>query len=218
MRMSDLSAATGVAVATLKFYLREGVLHPGRSLSRTQAEYDQTHVQRVRLVRALAEVGGLDLATVRHVVDALDTPDVERIGVLAAAQHALLPPEQQDIDCDDTASDRPSRARDWATARGWFVGGDDPLIDQLDRAWQACDDAEIGVDAARLDRYADAVEAIAAVDVSTVPAEPAAAVRQVVLGTLLLDPVLATLRRLAQRQAAIAGDAAPTADLEKANA
>ena len=35
MKISELSAATDVPVATLKYYLREGLLPPGEALSRT---------------------------------------------------------------------------------------------------------------------------------------------------------------------------------------
>jgi hypothetical protein len=48
---------------------------------------------------------------------------------------------------------------------------------------------------------AEAADRVAAADLTTVPAEPAAALRQVVLGTLLTDPLLLTLRRLAQVRA-----------------
>ena len=71
MRISALSEATGVPVPTLKFYLREGLLHPGEAISRTRAEYDATHVQRVHLVRALREIGGLDLGAVGRLLRAL---------------------------------------------------------------------------------------------------------------------------------------------------
>jgi DNA-binding transcriptional MerR regulator len=33
MRMSDLSRSSGVSVTTIKYYLREGLLPPGRQLS-----------------------------------------------------------------------------------------------------------------------------------------------------------------------------------------
>ena len=56
MRISDLSEATGVPVATVKYYLRERLLHPGEVVSRTQARYDASHVERLTLVRALTEV------------------------------------------------------------------------------------------------------------------------------------------------------------------
>ena len=78
-----------------------------------------------------------------------------------------------------------------------------PVVEQLDRAWAACDDARIGVDEERLTAYAEAVVGVARVDLDAVPEDPESAVRQVVLGTLLLDPVLAALRRLAQQHLAV---------------
>ena len=43
MRISALASTTGLSVATVKFYLREGLLHPGVATSATQASYDDTH-------------------------------------------------------------------------------------------------------------------------------------------------------------------------------
>ncbi|QIM20403.1 MerR family transcriptional regulator [Phycicoccus sp. HDW14] len=59
---------------TLKFYLRERVLPPGRATSRTSAEYGEEHVERVRLVRALIEHGGVAVAAVRRIVGVLESP------------------------------------------------------------------------------------------------------------------------------------------------
>jgi len=59
-----------------------------------------------------------------------------------------------------------------------------------------------------MDQYADAVEAIARVDLAYVPAEADDAVRRVILGTVMIEPVLAALRLLAQRQVAITGEGA----------
>lgn len=219
MRMAGLAQATGVPVATLKYYLREGLLHPGRATSRTQAEYDDSHVERVRLVRALHEVGGLGLAAVGRVLATIDDPQVERLGVLAAAQQSLYgeaPDGPEDPDGpdgpdgpygrdehDEPDEPRPTRAARWLTARGWHVAPGDRVIAELDRAWGACDDAGIGLDERRMDAYADAVERIAAIDVDTVPAQPQAAVRHVILGTVLVDPVLAALRRLAHQHTSV---------------
>ncbi|WP_245851820.1 MerR family transcriptional regulator [Mobilicoccus massiliensis] len=213
--MSALSAETGVPVATLKYYLREGLVPPGVATSRNQAQYDETHVERVRLVRALTEVGGLDLATVARVLATIESPDVDRLGVLGASQRALLGADFVDIeDATDDADGRveggggdttsvTSRARAWAAARGWQLDRRDPVLDELDRAWAACDAAGIGLDEQRMDAYGDAAELIARIDVASVPAAPRAAVRQVVLGTVLVDPVLSALRRLAQQHVAV---------------
>lgn len=205
MRVSGLAERTGVPVATIKYYLRERLLHPGTPRSRTQADYDESHVDRIRLVRALTDVGGLDLAAARRVLETIEDPELERLGVLGAAQRSLLGPEYVDVDDEeDDASPAPdSRARRWAAARGWRVHPRDPVLDRLDRAWEACDTAGIGLDAARLDAYADAAERVAEIDVDSVPSEPHDALRQVVLGTVLVDPVLAALRRLAQQHVAV---------------
>ena len=89
MKISELSAATDVPVATLKYYLREGLLPPGEALSRTSAAYGDAHVERVRLIRALTSGGGLSLATTRQVLEVIGDPGTSRVDVLGAAQRAL---------------------------------------------------------------------------------------------------------------------------------
>ncbi|HET6652862.1 MAG TPA: MerR family transcriptional regulator, partial [Nocardioides sp.] len=74
--MSELAARTGLPVPTIKYYLREGLLPPGESIGATRAHYDDTHVRRLRLVRALIEVAGLRLEDVRRVLDAIDDEDL----------------------------------------------------------------------------------------------------------------------------------------------
>lgn len=206
MRISGLAERTGVPVATVKYYLREGLLPPGRATSRTQAVYDEAHVERVRLIRALTEVGGLSLATVGRVLESIEAPDVERLGVLGAAQRSLLGEEFVEVGPapdPDEVEHGVSRARDLVRTRGWQVDLRDPVLDRLDAAWLACDHAGLGLDERRMHGYAAAVERVAETDVDSVPSEPHAAVRHVVLGTVLVDPVLAALRRLAQQHVAV---------------
>lgn len=209
MRISQLSTETGVPVATLKYYLREGLLPQGRVITRTSAEYDEEHVERVRLVRALTAVGGLDLATTRRVLAVVDEPHASRADVLGAAQRALLgedfvgePPSSEGF----TPS---SRAGRWLAATGWQVHPLDPVIDELEDAWAACEAAGLGLDEERMSAYARAVLDIAAIDVDSVPADFGGAVRQVVLGTVLVDAVLTPLRRLAHQHIAVSGAATP---------
>ena len=199
MKLAELSDTTDVSVATLKYYLREGLLHPGRVVSRTQADYDETHVERVRLVRALSEVGGLSLATIGRVLDVITSPGQDWITVLETAQRSLVKSRRDAPDGSVADQPRRGRAAAWVGARGWCVDPADPFIDDLDRAWAACDDVGLGLDEERMSAYADHVEGVAEIDVATVPADPEGAIRQVILGTVLVDPVLAALRRLAQQ-------------------
>ena len=71
MKIAELSQRTGAPVATVKYYLREGLLPAGAPTAVNQADYDDAHVRRVKLVRALVEVGRMTIAEVRQVLDAV---------------------------------------------------------------------------------------------------------------------------------------------------
>ena len=227
MKISELADAGDVSVATVKYYLREGVLPPGRAISRTQADYDDSHVERLRLVRALIGVGGLSLARVRQVLSVIEDGSIGPADVMSAAQLSLYDTEDADTegaDGGDGDEDRsgaggegaagpvsadaedatapPSPGAALIRTLGWHVRLPDPVVDELDEAIEACVTADIGYSDALLARYAQICLEVAETDLATVPSEPAAAVRQVVLGTVLLDPVLVALRRLAQQHAA----------------
>ncbi|MDE9367833.1 MerR family transcriptional regulator [Luteipulveratus sp. YIM 133132] len=192
--MSELSAATGAPVATLKFYLREGVLHPGESLSRTQARYDESHVERVRLIRALMDTGGLSMAATRSVLAAVDDPPPERHELLGVAARALTGDTAPVSDPELT-----ERTWSWIHERGWHIAPDETLVARLTNQVEAARSAGIDVTWERLGRYADAMDRVADADIASVPADRGEALRYVVVGTVMVDPVLQTLRRLAHQ-------------------
>ena len=68
MRISELSARSGITVPTIKFYLRDGLLAPGSPRAVNQADYGEPHLHRLRLIRALSEIGGLRLREIRGVL------------------------------------------------------------------------------------------------------------------------------------------------------
>ena len=72
MRISDLSRQTGVSIATIKFYLRERLLPTGRPTGRNQADYDERHLRRLRLIRACTSIGNLDLSSTRRLLAAIE--------------------------------------------------------------------------------------------------------------------------------------------------
>jgi DNA-binding transcriptional MerR regulator len=78
-----------VPIATIKYYLREGLLPRGEPTAPNQAHYGEPHLHRLRLIRALREVGGLGIEPIRDVVTALDDPDRSLHEVLGAAHRAL---------------------------------------------------------------------------------------------------------------------------------
>jgi DNA-binding transcriptional MerR regulator len=193
MRISELSRETGVPVATIKFYLRERLLPPGRSTAATQAAYGQAHVDRLRLIRALTDVGKMPLATVRWVLDIVDNRAATTPEAVGAA-HDSLPPVVPHGD------EPPARALRVLEDLGWTVDRASTSLWQLETALSAVEEVGLPLGPERLAAYAGAALDVARVDVAGVPAgDPQDAVQYVVVGTVLYEPVLLALRRLAQQ-------------------
>ena len=129
MKVSELSERSGVPIATIKYYLREDLLPPGRPTAANQAEYDGEHVRRLRLIRALVEVGALPLATVRVVLEAVDDADLPIHNTLGVA-HRALAPEMRGQDDPTVASARADIDR-FLEQLGWQVSPESPGQHQL---------------------------------------------------------------------------------------
>src|SRR5690349_14507369 len=153
MRMSELSRTTGIPVATIKYYLREGLLPAGRSVAATQAEYDDSHVQRLRLVRALLVVGGLSVAATRSVLETLEAAPADT-GAAVSAAHDALPPAAAPL----AEGERPQRALAAVAALGWDVDEDSTGMRQLDAALAAVVDVGMPLAPDRLRVYGKAAE------------------------------------------------------------
>ncbi|HEU5484514.1 MAG TPA: MerR family transcriptional regulator [Microlunatus sp.] len=214
MRMSELSRVSGVPVATIKFYLRAGLLPEGVRSSPNQAQYDDSHLQRLRLIRALVGAGGLSLAAVRTVLHQIDEPTGLTLDLLGAAHRAVAPEVADDLELDDAldllrrwgwkACLTATGPRDGARAQDAGPAADDAVA-ALASALGALRDAGFEIEPSTLDTYADAMMDVAAAEIDGIPVtSPSAAVRYVVLGTVLVEPVLLALRRLAQREASAA--------------
>ena len=200
MRISEFSQATGVPVPTIKFYLREAILPQGRRRAANQAEYDASHIRKLRLIRVLVEVGGLPLATVRDVLRAVDDPGVPMHEALGIAHRALAPHLG---DGDDPAVGQARAEVDAFLERlGWEVSPDAPGRDELAVALATL--RRLGwpnADTRLFEHYARAADRLASREVErTTPtgATRAEMMERVVVGTVVFDAVLSALRRLAQ--------------------
>jgi len=91
MRISELADTTGVSVATIKFYLREGLLPAGRKVAERMADYDEGHVRRLRLLRLLRDVGDVSVDRLRAVVAATEDRTTPIHDMFGAASDALAP-------------------------------------------------------------------------------------------------------------------------------
>ena len=91
MRISELSETSGVPVPTIKFYLREGLLHAGEKLTPRLTEYDETHRRRLGLLRILREVGDVPVDRLGQLVATTQSRHSSVHEMLAAASEALAP-------------------------------------------------------------------------------------------------------------------------------
>ena len=89
MRISELAESTGVSVATIKYYVREGLLSPGRKLTERLADYDDRHVRRLRLLRVLRDVGAVPVGALKALVDATQDRDASVHEMFGEACDAL---------------------------------------------------------------------------------------------------------------------------------
>lgn len=199
MRVSELSRASGVPLPTIKYYLREGLLHRGETTSPNQARYDESHLRRLRLIRALLEVGALPVATVRDVLEAVDDPDLPVHAMLGRATHPLTSVHGEDD--DDPAVARAVAEIDALVRRhGWHVSEKAPA--RRAAAGVMARMRALGQDrfADQIDDYARAAEQLAEADlrpfVSMTGRDEVA--EAALVGTVLGDALVSALRRMAQ--------------------
>ncbi|WP_173922480.1 MerR family transcriptional regulator [Agromyces sp. Marseille-P2726] len=201
MRISALAAEAGLPIATVKFYLREGLLHPGVATSATQATYDDSHLRRLRVIRALTGPVGLSVQQTRMILGLIDDPGDDLYATLGRAVGALPPTVDTRAASDDDPDPFP-RARAALEALGQVYDPSFAAVAQLEAALEAVDAAGMPISDDRLLEYGRHLREMAVYDLERMPPEPNAAVEYTVLGTALYEPVLLALRRLAHQDVA----------------
>ena len=170
MRIAELSRTTGVPPATIKWYLREGLIPKGAATARNQAQYDESHVRRLRLIRALVDIGGLTTQEARTILAVVDDPNASIDQVVGAAHGALARVPDSDSDATTLA-----QVDHFLASRGWKVTPGSPARAELAGIVRAMAQFAPGYDhsdlalAAGLAPYADAVDQLAAAEVEELP-------------------------------------------------
>ena len=200
--MNELSERSGVPIPSIKFYLRRNLLPPGASTSANQASYDEVHLGRLRLIRALMDIGGLSVAATREVLESVDAPDLPLSWVFGAAQYAI---SQADLYTTPASDSAVGLIRSLARDHGWSVTADNPGLTgaaNVVDAFVALGHPEL---LELIDEYATAAEIVARADLRAVNGQPnrSAMAETVVAGTVLGDAMLAALRRVAQEHVAL---------------
>jgi DNA-binding transcriptional MerR regulator len=217
MQISELSGRSGVPIPTIKYYLREGLLPPGLATAATRAQYGEPHLRRLRLIRALLEIGELPVASIRRIVSGLDDETVGLHELLGRVQYALSPqvtPPADDPDWQDADAQIAALVADL----GWVVTPESPARALLAGALVALHRLDSAPKGPTLREYAVEVSRVAALEVASVgglPPEPppgetvsmadrTTVVESAVAGMVLYERVLIALRRMAQEDASAA--------------
>lgn len=84
MQLKELSTRTGVTPASIKYYLREGLLQPGENVHATRARYSERHVRRLELIQALRRIVHLNIEQIRTILSLADSgaPHLELLGTV----------------------------------------------------------------------------------------------------------------------------------------
>lgn len=197
MKISEAARQGGVSVSTFKYYLREGLVPEGIRLRENQTAYEDSHVQRVRLVRALLETGGLSIGAAKAVVATLDSRPDSLAHTFEAAQHALgaISPASA-----PPSGEARSAVEEIVRAQNWRVTPGNPGVDMAARVLDGF--GAIGFRPAPefLHTYASAASSIARADVAALRTRdrPELVAELMVVGTVLGDALVAGFRRLAQ--------------------
>ena len=198
MVISELAERSNTAPATIKYYVREGLLPAGERVGGNRTLYGEEHERRLRLIRAMLEVGKLSIASVKSVLDALDEPGAPVAHAFDAAQQAVSRAAVPDVAEATAASlDRV----DALIARAGWAGCEDNIGREIAaRVIDAFDNAGFPLPDDYLDRYAAAARLEAEADLATVATlpDPSRMTELVVVGTVLGDTLALGLRRMAQ--------------------
>ncbi|KWX23565.1 hypothetical protein AFM11_15010 [Mycolicibacterium wolinskyi] len=197
MRISELAEQSGVTVATIKYYVREGLLPPGSKMGERRAEYGDRHVARLRLLRVLREVGDIPVSDLKQVVDAIDNESLSTHEMNGAAYDALVrTPGAVNAEMRALATQVVQEA-------GWTrVRPESPAIDHLAGLLGVVLDLSAMFDMNHAATYLGLIDALAAYEVGRLNTaerieDRDAVVQQMVIGQVVFGQLLLSLRRIA---------------------
>ncbi len=199
MQVSELVRSSSVPLATVKYYLREGLLPAARKITARSSEYGEEHVRRLTLLRVLREVGAIPVGRLRELVEAVDNPRLADIEVFRRASDAIASGRQVKEQPDPDAL----ALVDQVLADAGWTGVPPSAVDKENLARVVVQIRKTGlfpVNQGLLDFYARAADEVARAEIERLPMGDDRALRleRMVVGTVAFGEVLTILRRLAE--------------------
>jgi DNA-binding transcriptional MerR regulator len=199
LRVSELAALTRVPVATIKYYLREGLLPAGVKVTPRLTEYDESHVRQLGLLRILREVGHVSVDGLRQLTSAVAENRGSVHDLFGAAADALAPRPQPAGELRDFTR---AMADQLIEEAGWLnIRPDCPDRENLAAAMEVVATYDTHPrDPAELTPYLHFADQIARYEIGHLDdsKDRIGLLEEMVVGQVAFGQVLAILRRLAE--------------------
>ena len=165
MQLKELSERSGVSAASIKYYLREGLLPAGEAIHATRAQYSARHVERLELIQSLRRIVGLNIEQIRGLLKMADD-GAPRLVLLAAVQRVVL-----DLDTPAASSGevRTPPADAVVRLRNWPDYPSDAR-NALNAHLELMESLDIPVSGKLLDTYSKAMDDVAGLDIAVTTA------------------------------------------------
>ncbi|MFF4144016.1 MerR family transcriptional regulator [Streptomyces sp. NPDC001698] len=200
MKISELSRRSGVPIPTIKYYLRDGLLPQGHATAANQAVYDEDHLRRLRLIRTLISVRQLSVSATKEILSAVthEGDPHQILGIVINARPADLKAKEKQS--QQAAPPGAADALRLAAEMGWDVDEDTSAIGELGGVLDALADLGAGIDWRTLLPYAELVDRMSKLDLDQLNGRsgPLEQAERAVVVSVLLEPALLAMRRLAQ--------------------
>ncbi|GGZ03558.1 MerR family transcriptional regulator [Streptomyces poonensis] len=204
MKISELSRRSGVSIPTIKYYLRDGLLPQGQATAANQADYSEEHLRRLRLIRTLIGVRRLSVSAVKEILSAItEEGDLHQIfGIVIEARPAKLQDKQKQEEAAAQREESPgvTDAHKLISKMGWDVSPSTAALYALGDVLDALNDLDSDIDWQSLLPYARLADRISELDVEKMHGTSGLLelAERAVLVSVLLEPALLALRKLAQ--------------------
>ena len=165
MQLNELSQRSGVTPASIKYYLREGLLPPGEAVHATRAEYSARHLERLELIQALRRIVGLNIGQIRGLVKMADD-GVPRLDLPAAVQRVVLDLGNYTTAIGGEAAEATAAV---VRLRGWPDSPSDAR-NALTAHLELMAGLKIPVSATVLEAYSKAMDDVAGIDIAATTA------------------------------------------------
>jgi DNA-binding transcriptional MerR regulator len=203
LRISELSKRSGTPIATIKYYIREGLISPSGTRNTRESTYHESTIEQLKLIKGLVHVVGIPISQVRQILDIIkDLNQWPGEAMTRATVNLPLSGAGNADDLADTYSPEESaRVDELLAGVGLHDLPDVQYVNQTKAAMALANACGVGILPPHLEAYTKAARDVAQADFTYLPMDvPARAVQVAVLGTTIYEPILLGLRRLAHRE------------------